>query len=59
MFVYVTDTNRHTWLINTDKVVRAFESDAQTYTLLSFEDGSSMSIAKPLIEMMPILNSKQ
>ena len=54
MFVYVTDTNKHTWAINTEKVVRA--SDARTYTVIYFEEGTTMSIGKPLIEMVPILN---
>lgn len=55
MFLFVNDSNGHTWGINTDKVVKVTES--QKTTLIYFDDGIILSTKESLLELMARLRN--
>jgi hypothetical protein len=56
MFLYVTDTNRQSWAINVNKVVKVVEDNNST--LIYFDNGDIMRVALSMLELVPLLNSR-
>lgn len=56
MFQYVTDTNRHTWSINVSKITKVTESD--NVTLIYFDNGDTIKTSTPMLDLVPLLNSR-
>ena len=56
MFIYVTDTNRFTWAININKVVKVAEHN--NVTLIYFDDGDTIKTDTAMIDLVPLLNSR-
>jgi len=56
MFQYVTDTNRHTWSINVSKITKVTESD--NVTLIYFDNGDIIKTSTPMLDLVPLLNSR-
>lgn len=56
MFQYVTDTNSQTWSINVNKVVKVTESNRTT--LIYFVNGDIIKTNTPMLDLVPLLNSR-
>jgi hypothetical protein len=56
MFQYVTDTNKFTWSINVNKVTKVTESD--NVTLIYFDNGDIIKTSTPMLDLVPLLNSR-
>lgn len=55
MFIYVTDTNKLTWSINVNKVVKVTESN--NVTLIYFDNGDMIKTSKSLVDLVSFLNN--
>lgn len=54
MFYYVTDTNKQTWCINVNKILKMVE--VGNSTLIYFVNGDTMKTDASLIELAPRMN---
>lgn len=55
MFIYVTDTNKLTWSINVNKVVKVTESN--NVTLIYFDNGDIIKTSTSLLDLTARFNS--
>jgi len=56
MFQYVTDTNKHAWCINVNKITKVTEGD--NVTLIYFDNGDIIKTSTPMLTLVPFLNSR-
>lgn len=56
MFQYVTDTNKHTWSINVSKVTKVTEHE--NVTLIYFDNDDIIKTSTPMLDLVPLLNSR-
>ncbi len=56
MFIYINDTNKQTWAINVNKVIKVAESDKST--LIYFDNGDIIKVYTPILDLVPRLNNQ-